>query len=153
MTRNYRKFYYLLNQMPGAEKGELALQFTGGRTESLQAMSDLEFQCMTACMEGKTKADGAATRTKADDCDTWRKRVMAAIGGWLRQSEELGIRNCESARGLIPLSDGARIKAIACRAAGRKAFNEITLSELRAVYAEFLNKQKVAKRIRELARG
>jgi hypothetical protein len=42
------------------------------------------------------------------------------------------------------------IKRIACRAAGRTSFNDITLSELRAVYYEFLNKQKVAKRVKNL---
>jgi hypothetical protein len=64
--------------------------------------------------------------------DTWRKRVMASISGWLRL--------CKTTH--TPKT----IKAIACRAAQREAFNDITLSELRAIYAEFLNKQKVAKR-------
>jgi hypothetical protein len=134
MTRNYRKFYALLNQMPGAEKEELVRQFTNGRTDSLSAMSDYEFSVMLPCMEGFVKAGKLASR--AQDADAWRKRVMASIGGWLRAC---GTQHTPEA-----------IKAIACRAAQRKAFNDITLSELRAIYAEFNNKQKVAQRTKNL---
>jgi hypothetical protein len=130
MTRNYRKFYALLAQMPYNEKEELVLQFTNNRTDSLSAMSDAEFGAMMAMMEGFVKANTLAAH--APDMDTWRKRVMAAIGGWLRM--------CNTTH------TADSIKAIACRASGRKAFNDITLSELRAVYAEFNNKQKVAQR-------
>ncbi|MDR3132542.1 MAG: hypothetical protein LBU42_00765 [Prevotellaceae bacterium] len=130
MTRNYRKFYALLAQMPHNEKEELVLQFTNSRTDSLSAMSDAEFGMMLSTMEGFIKANTLAAH--APDMDAWRKRVMASIGGWLR------------ACGTQHTPDS--IKAIACRAAQRKAFNDITLSELRAIYAEFLNKQKAAKR-------
>jgi hypothetical protein len=130
MTRNYRKFYALLNQMPGAEKEELVRQFTNNRTDSLSAMNNYEFGVMLPCMEGFVKAGKLASR--APDADAWRKRVMASIGGWLRAC---GTQHTPET-----------IKAIACRAAQRKSFNYITLSELRAIYAEFNNKQKVAKR-------
>ena len=133
-TRNYRKFYALLKQLPGAKKEDLVMQFTDNRTDSLSAMSDFEFGIMLSCMAGH-----AATKTwsdKADAMDTWRKRVMAAVGGWLRA--------CGTAH------TAETIKAIACRAAQRKSFNDITLSELRAIYAEFNNKQKVANRTKNL---
>jgi hypothetical protein len=134
MTRNYRKFYALLVQMPYNEKEELVRQFTNNRTDSLSAMSNLEFTTMLAMMEGFVKANTLAER--APDADLWRKRVMAAIGGWLRI--------CNTTH------TADTIKAIACRASGRKMFNDITLSELRAVYAEFNNKQKVAQRTKNL---
>jgi hypothetical protein len=134
MTRNYRKFYALLNQMPGAEKEEPVRQFTNSRTDSLSAMSDYEFSVMLPCMEGFVKAGTPASR--APDADTWRKRVMASIGGWLRAC---GTQHTAEA-----------IKSIACRAAQRTAFNDISLSELRAIYAEFNNKQKVAQRTKNL---
>jgi hypothetical protein len=134
MTRNYRKFYALLKQLPGAEKEELVLQFTGNRTDSLSAMTDYEFGVMLPCIEGFVKAGKLASR--AQDADTWRKRVIASIGGWLRAC---GTRHTPEA-----------IKSIACRAAQRTAFNDISLSELRAIYAEFNNKQKVAKRTKNL---
>lgn len=132
MTRNYRKFYALLKRLPGAEKEDLVLQFTDGRTDSITEMHTHEFQLMLAVMEGKTKTQ----HVRGDEFDLWRKRVMASIGGWLR------------ACGTEHTAD--TIKAIAARAAGRKGFNEVTLSELRAVYYEFLNKQKVAQRIKNL---
>ena len=134
MTRNYRKFYALLKRLPGADKEELVMQFTDGRTDSCEAMSDAEFGFMLSCMTGH-----AATKTwadKADAMDTWRKRVMASIGGWLRA--------CDTQH------TAETIKAIACRSMQRKAFNDITLSELRAIYAEFLNKQKAANMTKNL---
>jgi hypothetical protein len=130
--RNYKKFYALLKQLPGAEKEDLVWQFTEDRTDSLTAMHMHEFQLMLAMMEGKTKT----LHVRGDDFDLWRKRVMASIGAWLR--------HCNTEH------TADSIKAIAARAAGRKAFNEITLSELRAIYYEFVNKQKAVKRIKNL---
>jgi hypothetical protein len=134
MTRNYRKFYALLKQLPGADKEDLVMQFTSNRTSHLSEMTDFEFQTMLPCMQGYIEAGQRFDRISSDD--TWRKRVMASIGGWLR------------ACGTTHAAE--TIKAIACRAAQRKEFNEITLSELRAIYAEFNNKQKVAKRTKNL---
>lgn len=57
--------------------------------------------------------------------DRWRKRVMAAIGEYLRR---------------INGPQGAdMIKATACRASGYDEFNRIPVSRLRAVYNEFRN--------------
>jgi hypothetical protein len=120
--------------MPGAEKEALVLQFTDGRTDSLAAMNDVEFGMMLALMEGRVKANTWVEQ--APDMDTWRKRVMASVGGWLR--------SCGTQH------TAETIKVIACRAAQRTAFNDITLSELRAIYAEFNNKQKIAKRTKNL---
>jgi hypothetical protein len=132
MTRNYRKFYLLLKQLPGAEKEALVRQFTEGRTESLGAMHTHEYQLMLAMMEGKVRT----VNTPCAEFDVWRKRVMASVGGWL------------TACGTQHTAD--TIKSIAARAAQRTAFNDITLSELRALYYEFLNKQKVAKQTKNL---
>jgi hypothetical protein len=132
MTRNYRKFYALLKRLPGAEKEALVMQFTDNRTDSLTAMHTHEFQLMLAMLEGKVRTQ----HVRGDEFDLWRKRAMASIGGWLQ--------NCGTSHTVDT------IKAIACRAASRKAFNEITLSELRAIYYEFVNKQKIAKRTKNL---
>lgn len=51
--RSYAEFYALLNKLPGATDGlkeELVLQFTGGRTDSLRAMADKEYNAMCASM-------------------------------------------------------------------------------------------------------
>jgi hypothetical protein len=144
MTRNYRKFYALLKRMPGAEKEGLVLQFTDGRTDSLQAMHTHEFQLMLAMLEGKVRTQHA----RGDEFDLWRKRVMASVGGWL---SILTPGPSPQGEGSAAVQDNSeRIKAIACRAAGRKGFNEITLSELRAIYYEFINKQKIAKQTKNL---
>jgi hypothetical protein len=134
MTRNYRKFYALLKQLPGAEKEALVLQFTDNRTDNLAAMTDFEFDVMLSYMAGYTAAKTWVD--KVPDMNTWRKRVMASISGWLR--------SCNTQH------TAETIKSIACRAAQRKTFNDITLSELRAIYAEFNNKQKVKKRTKNL---
>lgn len=62
------------------------------------------------------------------ELDKNRKRVIAAIGGWL---QKLGRENN------LP-----HIKAIACRAAGVRSFNEISLERLRSLYSAFTNKQR-----------
>ena len=62
------------------------------------------------------------------DLDKWRKRLMAAIGGWLKamgQKENISM-----------------IKAVACRASQRNSFNDIPLEKLRSLYAAFNKKQK-----------
>lgn len=67
--------------------------------------------------------------------DAWRKRVMASIGAWLKNS---GLE-----------SDAAHIKAVACRAAGigQGGFNKIPVSRLRNIYYEFKRKREDSARI------
>ncbi|MFR9546730.1 MAG: hypothetical protein SNJ29_14310 [Rikenellaceae bacterium] len=74
---------------------------------------------------------------KGDDNDKLRKRVIAAIGGWLK----LEGRD----------SDLKIIKGIACRATGYDNFNKIPIERLRNVYNTFLKKQKDTKTINEIA--
>lgn len=64
-----------------------------------------------------------------EEQDRWRKRVMAAIGAYLRTT------------GRTESAD--MIKAIACRAAGSANFNSISKGRLRDIYAEFCRKQQV----------
>jgi len=66
--------------------------------------------------------------SKKKEIDLHRKRVIAAIGGWLTalgRENEIGV-----------------IKAIASRAAEAKSFNDIPLERLRSIYNAFLKKQK-----------
>ena len=51
MKKNYPKFYALLKQCPLADKDELVLQFTDGRTTHLGQMSGAEFAEMISAME------------------------------------------------------------------------------------------------------
>ncbi len=50
MSRNYARFYILLNRLPTEDKDELKAslvnQYTGGRTESLREMTVNEYDAM-----------------------------------------------------------------------------------------------------------
>lgn len=64
----------------------------------------------------------------AKEADALRKRVIAAIGGWLRLTGKS--HNIDT------------IKSIACRASGYSDFNKIPTERLRNLYNCFLKKQK-----------
>ncbi|MDE6037560.1 MAG: hypothetical protein K2G05_04780 [Duncaniella sp.] len=70
--------------------------------------------------------------------DRMRKRVIAAIGGWLRMigKENEGV---------------AYIKSVACRAAKVENFNHISLERLTTIYNMFLKRQKDAKAVNAVA--
>ncbi|WP_320053947.1 phage protein GemA/Gp16 family protein [uncultured Acetobacteroides sp.] len=73
------------------------------------------------------------------ELDKYRKRVIAAIGGWLTA---MGREN-----------DIKLIKSIACRAAETKAFNDIPLERLRSIYNAFIKKQKDLKFVDNLTKA
>lgn len=73
---------------------------------------------------------------KLSELDRMRKRLMGAIGGWLR-----AMNRQESAE---------LIKGIACRAAQRKSFCDIPAEQLRSLYAAFRKKQKDLQTVEEL---
>lgn len=70
--------------------------------------------------------------------DKQRKRVIAAIGGWLRL---IGKDN----KGVD------YIKNVACRAAKTENFNHISTERLTTIYNMFLKRQKDAKAVEEVA--
>lgn len=74
---------------------------------------------------------------KGDEMDKLRKRVMAAIGGYLRKANQA--------------SSAEIIKGIACRATGYETFNKIPTERLRNLYNTFLNKQKDIDKVEEIA--
>ncbi len=73
----------------------------------------------------------------ASEIDTLRKRVIAAIGGWLRLTGKT--ENIEV------------IKAIACRSTGYDNFNKIPAERLRNVYNTFRNKQRDHRAVQAVA--
>lgn len=66
-----------------------------------------------------------------------RKRVMAAIGNWLK------LEGRESNADII--------KGIACRATGYDTFNKIPVERLRNIYNAFVKKSKDSKAVAEMA--
>lgn len=84
-NRNYAQFFALLNKLPGATDGlkeELVLQYTGGRTESLRAMTDKEYRAMCASMRKAQSGMSEATFTAE------LKRRRSAV---LKRLQRLGI--------------------------------------------------------------
>ena len=85
------------------------------------------------------KLSGEANKKAGtDDMDRLRKRVMAAIGSWLKSE------------GKFANSD--IIKGIACRATGHSEFNKIPRERLRNLIATFNNKVKDAEAVEQLAK-
>lgn len=68
--------------------------------------------------------------------DKWRKRLIAAIGGYLSLKGER--------------ADIDRIKAVACRAAKKTDFNRIGASQLRSLYNAFCKQQNDLRNVQEL---
>jgi len=80
-----------------------------------------------------------ANNPKLKELDVWRKRLMGAIGGWLRAMNRV---------------DNAQIiKGIACRAAKRDDFNDIPVEQLRSLYSAFKKKQKDLLMVEEFTMG
>ncbi|MBQ9187335.1 MAG: hypothetical protein IJ144_05880 [Prevotella sp.] len=80
----------------------------------------------------------ANKKSGTDDMDRLRKRVMAAIGSWLKSE------------GKFANSD--IIKGIACRATGHSEFNKIPRERLRNLIGAFNNKVKDAEAVAELTK-
>lgn len=78
-------------------------------------------------------------RKGTGDMDKLRKRVMAAIGGYLKATRQA--------------SNAALIKGIACRATGYDDFNKIPRERLRNLVAAFNNKVKDAQAVNEITNG
>lgn len=76
-------------------------------------------------------------KTGAGEMDKLRKRVMAAIGGYLKAAGKE--------------SNAAVIKGIACRATGHTDFNKIPRERLRNLVAAFNNKVKDAQAVNAIA--
>ena len=62
-TRNYARFYVLLNRMPSTDREELKAglirQFSDGRTDSLKELTDKEYTAMCDEMQRLTGGDKA----------------------------------------------------------------------------------------------
>lgn len=82
-------------------------------------------------------AEQANRKTGTVDLDKLRKRVMAAIGGYMRT--------------IGKESNASVIKGIACRATGYADFNKIPRERLRNLVGAFNNKVKDAQSVEDIA--
>ena len=140
-----RKLWWLAGQL-GIDKeamGDIVLEFTGGRTCHTSELSFLECREITEFMQS-TLVPGGKRRnteheTERDILDRKRKGVIRAIFRWL---ELRGVN-----------ASMEYVKAIACRAAKRDRFNELSLGDLTRVYAEFCRKQESQSAVRNVELG
>lgn len=125
-----RKFHTLCTRLHIDAESKMAM-LAGYGVESSKDMSHLDLMELCAKLDAQLNPEQAAT-------DKIRKRVIAAIGGYLRTIGKDG-------------RDIAYIKSIACRATGYDNFNKIPPERLTNVYNSFLNKQKDAKSVNDIA--
>lgn len=107
-------------------RGDIVFSFTDGRTSSVADLEFIEAQTLIRKLTELTRK-GFQKRHDTDDLDRKRKGVIKAIFRYL----EL--------KGTPANID--YVKAIACRAADRKFFNELSMADLTRVYNEFCRKQ------------
>ena len=137
-----RRLWWLAGQL-GIDREAMAgivLDFTEGRTSHTSELSFLECMELTKFLQGtlnqRNPRNGESVRTDSKPegdpervkLDRKRKGVIKAIFRWF----EL--------RGQQPTME--YVKGVACRAAGKTSFNEISPAELSRIYAEFCKKQK-----------
>ncbi|MFV0507467.1 MAG: hypothetical protein ACK5L5_12335 [Bacteroidales bacterium] len=118
----HEKFFRFMKKLGVKNHRSFIWDYTDGMTGSLRDLIETDEQMyddMIVVLEALVKeADASA--------DRWRKRLMAAIGNWLK------LMNRESNAKLI--------KAIACRASGCKNFNAIPEHKLASLYNAFRHK-------------
>ena len=137
-----RRLWWLAGQL-GIDReamAEMVLEFTEGRTSHTSELSFLECLDLTKFLQGtlnqRNPRNGESVRTDSKPesdpervkLDRKRKGVIKAIFRWF----EL--------RGQQPTME--YVKGVACRAAGKTSFNEISPAELSRIYAEFCKKQR-----------
>lgn len=82
-------------------------------------------------VEPKTKNERRMKR--GEDLVKWRRMVYGVIGKWLK---DCGYQN-----------DSCAIRTVACRAAHRDEFNDITLSQLKQLYHSWKHKCEIAQEV------
>lgn len=121
MTGLIKKYHTLCGRLGLSDEARRGMLLDGYGVASSR---DLEYgDLLNLCNRLDMEANPQMKKT-----DEHRKRLMAAIGAWLRamsMAENAGI-----------------IKGIACRAAQRERFNDIPLEQLRSLYAAFVKKRK-----------
>lgn len=108
---DYRRFWALLRDMPGADKDEIVWQFTGGRTTHLHLMTEDEYRRMLRMMDGIVAGERRELLRK------WRSVCLKLM-------QEIG----------VDTADWDRVNAFTrnARIAGM-AFGEISAAELKAL--------------------
>ena len=115
-TRNYKRFYMLLKQLPHADKETLVWQYTQGRTKSLREASKWEYDVMCRDMERVVNNDNKVALKQAS--------LRKARSGVLHQLQIYG----------LDTTDWATVDAF-CKnpRIASKPFRELTIKDLNEV--------------------
>lgn len=124
-------FHTLIHEIgfDNQDKKALLAEYGVSSSKELKSMQLLELCQRMQCV----------SRVSFCEKDKWRKRLIGAIGAWLRCIDQDKGDN-------LPL-----IKGIACRAARCKEFNLIELSSLRGLYFAFAKQEKMAQSVKALS--
>ena len=119
-TQLLKKFYTLLGKAAVGNEGKEAILHSYG----VESSKDLTAKdLLDICDKLAMQAD-----PKLAELDRWRKRVIAAVFGYLNAMGKT--------------ADVAMVKAIVCRAAKHETFNHIPLDRLNSIYNAFKNRKK-----------
>jgi hypothetical protein len=133
-----KQYHTICTQLGMTDEDSLTLLAGYGVTTSKDLSNAQLFQIIERLQPEGKKPVGVADPPvfEQHNMDTWRKRVMASIGGYLRL---MGYDNNAEA-----------IKAVACRATSIENFNKIPLNRLVNIYNLFNQKQKDIKEVRQM---
>lgn len=121
-----RKFHTLLGRAGVNADEKEAMLFAYG----VESSKDLTvYELTEICGKLDLRANPAA-----NTANCWRKRLIAAVDGYLRAMGKPG-------------GNIAEIKAVACRAAQTDNFNRIPVERLKSLYNAFKNREKDLKEI------
>lgn len=112
-AKSYGRFYALMRRHPEADKDDLVMQFTDGRTTSLREMTQKEFDEMCDVLERTATAKSQKTELK---------RLRSSV---LYRIQKLGISTVDNWDGIDEFCQSARI-------AGKK-FAALNIEELKAL--------------------
>lgn len=111
----------LSNQGLVDERAEIIAQFTNGEKSSARELTEIEIDVLCALFDKQANKP-------VDELNKKRKRLIAAIFGVFKLANKTVSMDY--------------VKAIACRAAKEKTFNQIPSARLDSLYNAFLNAQK-----------
>lgn len=129
-----RRLYWLLNELGLKDSvADLVSDETNGRTTHTSELTFIECMNLIRRLEQYTRKaqEKPASRSTSDRMDKKRKGVIKAICAY---GELNGVKYTVD-----------YAKSMACRAASRDKFNEITEGELTRIYNEFCRKQTAAR--------
>ena len=135
MKQRRQQIHILCGRLGMGDDDRRAMLLANYGVESTFAMSAAQMDELIRALDTKL-SDCRGVVSKVSELDTLRKRLMGAIGRWLTAT---GHSN-----------SAEMIKAVACRAAGKKSFNAIPADRLRSLYGAFSKRLKDLMAVSEL---